>query len=925
MLPESTDNKYHRYFGGNGAALRVIAHTLDSARIVRIATAYFEPSGYQCLRDTLRGKEVRLLLGRPESGTDWIGEVVDEFFNALAGGGFEERTRAMRELRDAIKSGRFLLSVSGEEGSHGTTLAPRYLYHHAKLYIANEDAAVVCSSNLTAQGLKVSREAGIRVSDPDDVKYFVEQFDEYFAGAVPVADELLERLEEWLEIYSPFEIYMRSLLELYGLPGDEEPGELPVLAGYQRPVVSRVLRNMEEHGGAMLVASTGLGKTIMAAHVVAYLHMRRAIDKAIVLCPAGLRRMWRRTMRAAYVSSAEFSYYILSIEDGMRYRDIVLLENELKRANSRTIVILDESHHLRNSLDGRELRLRHTRIMNTVGKDAKILLMTATPYSREVDDINAQLMLLPAFEAGSDLFGAPQKKHWCISSPSEISDIPCSVVLTAPSVVQHFSVHEHGEHYVLFSGNEKRYFPRKIHMRNVLYKNPCDEILIELLESGLLYVHSEDDPEAALFHDATKGVRDPLLEARVVHQFCSSIKQVDTLLGKMEREGGFEKLRFAGQDRLSDWTARKRAVLTPLLANNGLETNDEKIMKVAEIIKQFHDRKAVIFCHYRETSKYIAEALKTLLPGKKVEHTVDRRPDEVEQFIRRFAPISNSIDLGNGEDDPDGGAGEDIDVLVATTALSEGFNFQDASLLINFDLPWTVLVLAQRMGRILRPWKDPREIYIYTLVPSTMSDERIYHATNWKDRLIRRNEELRSFTDIPVLVKEKGAELEMINLARSVQRFGEVVLDLDQVFEFIEKADQLKTSGFIDDLALLDADEKARIKKLPYGVKSFKRARVPQRCLYVLFNFRTRMYPAIANENGSVYINSNRMDDIMQIIRSSRDEDAYIPDFNPDDVDIWLQRACDEWSAVNGFLPGDVRVVCYMVLMPASRNIDKQR
>jgi len=205
-----------------------------------------------------------------------------------------------------------------------------------------------------------------------------------------------------------------------------------------------------------------------------------------------------------------------------------------------------------------------------------------------------------------------------------------------------------------------------------------------------------------------------------------------------------------------------------------------------------------------------------------------------------------------------------------------------------------------------------------------MSDERIYHAINWKDRLIRRNEDLRSFTDIPVLVNEKGTELEMINLARSVQQLGDVVLDLDQVFKFIEKADQLRTSGFIDDLALLDVDEKARIKKLPYGVKSFKQACVTRPCLYILFNFRTRMYPAIANKDGSLYMNSNRMDEIMQIIRSSGDEDAYIPDFNPDDLDIWLQRACNEWSAANGFMPGDVKVVCYMVLMPESRDMNER-
>ncbi|HPV42478.1 MAG TPA: helicase-related protein [Spirochaetota bacterium] len=919
MQPPQPDNNKYRYFGGNGAALGVISRVLADARVVRIATAYFEPSGYQCLRGTLRGKEVRLLLGRPETEADRISGVIDEFFEALAGSSFTERTRAMKELGDAIRKGRFLVAVSDEGHARETTIAPRYIHHHAKLYISDDREAVVCSSNFTAHGLMVSREAGIAVTDRDDVGYFVERFDYYFEKAEPVAEELLARLEEWLRIYTPYEIYMRSLLELYGLPDDEETGELPVLSGYQRPVVSRVLRNMEEHGGAMLVASTGLGKTIMAAHVVAYLHMQRAIDKAIVLCPAGLRHMWRRTMRAAYVSSAEFSYYILSVEDGMRYRDIVLLENELKRANKRTIIILDESHHLRNYIDGREIRLRHSRIMDAVEKKTKILLMTATPYSREVGDINAQLMLLPAEEGDPDLFGDTRKKYWSIAAPSEISEIPCSVVLTAPSVVKHFSVHEGGEHYVLFSGNEKRYFPRKIHMRNVYYENPCDQMLIDLLENRLMYVKSDADTGASLFEPETGGERDPLLEARVVHQFCSSLKQIDTLMGKMEREGGFEKLRFADQDRLTEWTARQRARLLPLLKHDELESKDEKIMKVAEIIQMFPDRKAVIFCYYHDTTRYVAESLKSMIPDKKVEHTVERKSDEIEDFIRRFAPVSNSIDLGDLEDDSEIKKGREIDVLVATTALSEGFNFQDASVLINFDLPWTVLVLAQRMGRILRPWKDPREIYIFTLVPSTMNNERVNHATNWKDRLVRRNEELKSFADIPVLVKEQDSELEMIHLAHSVQQIGDVVLDLDQVFEFIENAEHLKTSGFIDDLALLDDDMRKKIMRHPFGIKSCKVAPVRKPSLYVLFSHRTRMFPAIMNEDGSVFLNSNKMDEIMQIIRSLPGEEPYMADFSPDDIDVWLQKACNEWAALNGFMPGGLKIVCYMPLVPKNK------
>jgi superfamily II DNA/RNA helicase len=74
--------------------------------------------------------------------------------------------------------------------------------------------------------------------------------------------------------------------------------------------------------------------------------------------------------------------------------------------------------------------------------------------------------------------------------------------------------------------------------------------------------------------------------------------------------------------------------------------------------------------------------------------------------------VANTIDL-DGEEEIK--SEDEIDVLVATGAMSEGFNFQDAPVLINFDLPWTVLVLAQRMGRILRPWHEPREIVVYNL------------------------------------------------------------------------------------------------------------------------------------------------------------------------------------------------------------------
>ena len=40
-----------RFFGAHSAALHCIQNTLNEAKVVRIATAYFEASGYQLLQE----------------------------------------------------------------------------------------------------------------------------------------------------------------------------------------------------------------------------------------------------------------------------------------------------------------------------------------------------------------------------------------------------------------------------------------------------------------------------------------------------------------------------------------------------------------------------------------------------------------------------------------------------------------------------------------------------------------------------------------------------------------------------------------------------------------------------------------------------------------------------------------------------------
>ena len=100
----NTDNNLNnnsRFFDGKRAALQCISSALTSAEQVRIATAYFEGSGFQALQNVLSGKKVKLLVGREEGGEDSLREVLQEFINELSYGPMENRTHSMRQMLEA--------------------------------------------------------------------------------------------------------------------------------------------------------------------------------------------------------------------------------------------------------------------------------------------------------------------------------------------------------------------------------------------------------------------------------------------------------------------------------------------------------------------------------------------------------------------------------------------------------------------------------------------------------------------------------------------------------------------------------------------------------------------------------------------------------------------------------------------------------
>lgn len=56
-----------------------------------------------------------------------------------------------------------------------------------------------------------------------------------------------------------------------------------------------------------------------------------------------------------------------------------------------------------------------------------------------------------------------------------------------------------------------------------------------------------------------------------------------------------------------------------------------------------------------------------------------------------FSPRSNNKNIP---------AEEELRILITTDVLSEGQNLQDCAIIVNFDLPWAIIRLVQRAGRV---------------------------------------------------------------------------------------------------------------------------------------------------------------------------------------------------------------------------------
>ncbi len=140
-------------------------------------------------------------------------------------------------------------------------------------------------------------------------------------------------------------------------------------------------------------------------------------------------------------------------------------------------------------------------------------------------------------------------------------------------------------------------------------------------------------------------------------------------------------------------------------------STDSKIDALEKLLTKTHPKeKVLIFSEYKDTVEYIAEALRKR--GIPSVAGVSGQTENPTKLAHRFSPNSNRRLLGEGDEVDD-----EIRVLISTDVLSEGQNLQDAHIVAMYDLPWAIIRLIQRAGRVDRVGQESPEVLVYTFLP----------------------------------------------------------------------------------------------------------------------------------------------------------------------------------------------------------------
>jgi superfamily II DNA or RNA helicase len=166
------------------------------------------------------------------------------------------------------------------------------------------------------------------------------------------------------------------------------------------------------------------------------------------------------------------------------------------------------------------------------------------------------------------------------------------------------------------------------------------------------------------------------------------------------------------------------------ICGNWDASTDTKLAALYDLLTRQHPReKVLIFSQFADTVRYLSDQLK--LWGIHNLAAATGNSEDPTALAWRFSPISNGVKVA-----PE----NELRVLIATDVLSEGQNLQDAAIVINYDLPWAIIRLSQRAGRVDRIGQQAERILCYSFLPAEGVEQIIQLRARVRQRLAENSE-----------------------------------------------------------------------------------------------------------------------------------------------------------------------------------------
>lgn len=465
-----------------------------------------------------------------------------------------------------------------------------------------------------------------------------------------------------------------------------DPQRAPVTLGeitlhaHQQRAVARLTNLIRRHGGALLADQTGLGKTFVALAVA------RDHERVLISCPAALRESWRRAL------------------DRTRRTALIVSLEQLSRggpslAEPPELVIIDESHHLRNPVTKRYAAAA------AVCDRARVLLLSATPVQNRREDLIAQLALFLGEAAGA--LPDHELARFIVRRDVAESSLQLPVV--------------DGPHWITLQ-----------------------------VEDDVLDAIAELPPPVPL---ADEGEAHALLRYTLLRQWSSSrAALVAGLRGRLARGlallAALEAGRRPTRQELTSWSYTDDALqlaipelVAPLgngaAADRALRTSVEShvgaVRALLDRLRRLPDpdparadalrairlrhpgARIIAFSQYAQTVRSLSRLLMSRDAG--VAELTARGGRVAGGRIRRADVLSQ---LSPGA--PAAHGSERIELLVTTDVSSEGLDLQLASTIVHLDLPWNPARLEQRVGRVCRLGAAHDRVFVYALAPPASSE-----------------------------------------------------------------------------------------------------------------------------------------------------------------------------------------------------------